>query len=87
MSNKAAQTTWMTAVGVIPADSSIVIADPLVAAYARIAATGTVVPVSRLFEAFWVPFTSAAVKVVMEGADATTEVRTACSAMNATNGR
>lgn len=87
LTDKASQTTAMTAVGRIPADSSIALTDPLVAVYARIAAAGIVRPVNRQFEAYWVPFRSAAEKVILDGSDATAEVRTACSAMNATNGR
>ena len=45
------------------------------------------VPVGPAFAAYWVPFRTAAEKVVLKGADATKEVHTACSAMNATNGK
>ena len=87
MSDTAAQTTMMTAAGHVPANASIAVTEPITAVFKRVVSSGQLMPVAPAFEAYWVPFRTAAEKVVLKGADATKEVHTACSAMNATNGK
>jgi maltose-binding protein MalE len=87
LSGPGAQTTASNTAGHVPADTRVLVTDPLVADFARAVAAGMNRPLGTAFGAYWVPFRGAVVRVVMGGADATTAVRTACSAMNAANGR
>jgi len=87
MSDTAAQTTMMTAAGHIPANASIAVTGPVSVVFKRVIASGQLMPVGPAFAAYWDPFRVAAETVVLDGADATAAVKTACSAMNATNGK
>jgi maltose-binding protein MalE len=87
LSDRAAQTTMMTSATHVPADSSIPRTDDFVVVFGNLAAGGQLQPVGRAFDAYWVPFRTAIEQVVFDGADATEAIHTACSAMNAANGR
>ena len=87
MSDTSAQTTQLTAAAHVPADATIPVTDPLAAAFSALTKTGSIRPLDPAFDAFWAPFGTAAKKVVIDGADATAAVHTACSAMNAANGK
>ena len=87
LSDRAAQRTAMNAAIHVPADALVRVTDPLVADFAQAVAIGKGRPPGAAFDAYWDPFRSAVVKVVIDGEDATAAVRTACSAMNAANGR
>jgi len=87
LSDRAAQRTAMNAAIHVPADAMVRVTDPLVADFAKAVAIGMGRPPGAAFDAYWDPFRSAVVKVVIDGEDPTAAVRTACSAMNATNGR
>ena len=87
MSDTAAQTTMMKSAGHIPANASIAVTEPISVVFKRVIATGQLMPVGPAFAAYWDPFRVAAETVVFDGADATAAVKTACSTMNATNGK
>jgi maltose-binding protein MalE len=87
LSDRAAQRTAMNAAVHVPANALVRVTDPLVADFAEAVVIGKAKPRGNAFDAYWVPFRSAVVRVVMRGENATSAVRTACSAMNAANGR
>jgi maltose-binding protein MalE len=87
MSDPAGQATMMASGIHVPANTAVVVTDPLVADFAKAVANGKPRPVSIAFNAYWTPFATAVARVAIDGADAPSSVRTACSAMNATNGR
>jgi arabinogalactan oligomer/maltooligosaccharide transport system substrate-binding protein len=87
MSDSAYQLAAMTAAGHVPADKTIPVVDPITSGFAIETALGAARPLGKGFENYWGPFETAIVNVVIGGADAATAVNTACSAMNAANGR
>jgi maltose-binding protein MalE len=87
LTDAAAQATMMASATHVPTNAAVAVTDPIAADFAAAVANGKPMPLGTAFEAGWVPFTNAVVDVVMKGADATASVRTACSAMNAANGR
>jgi maltose-binding protein MalE len=87
MSDTSAQKVGMTVAVHVPADATIPVTDPLVAGFSALTKTANIRPLNPAFDAFWIPFRTAIEKVVLKGADATAEVHTACSAMNAANGK
>jgi arabinogalactan oligomer/maltooligosaccharide transport system substrate-binding protein len=87
LSDRAAQRTMSGTAAHVPADALVVATDPLAVDFAKAVAIGKARPTGRAFDAYWVPFRGAAVRVVVEGKNAAAAVRTACSAMNAANGR
>jgi arabinogalactan oligomer/maltooligosaccharide transport system substrate-binding protein len=87
LSDRAAQRTMSGTAAHVPADALVVATDPLAVDFTKAVAIGKARPTGRAFDAYWVPFRGAVVRVVVEGKNATAAVRTACSAMNAANGR
>lgn len=86
MTNRWAQRTLMEVAGHVPADRTIAITDPRVAAYAAAAAVGVPRPQRVEFDNYWGPFSAAFDAVVYDGADPDESVATACAAMDAANG-
>ncbi|MDA8238151.1 MAG: extracellular solute-binding protein [Chloroflexi bacterium] len=87
LSDRAAQRTWATNAVHVPADALVTSTDPLGADFAKAVAAGRTRPTGSAIDAYWQPFRTAVEKVVLGGANAPKAVRTACSAMNAANGR
>ena len=87
MSDPAAQQTMMDVATSVPANAAIAVKDPLVMSFETAVVNGRPRPLGPAFDAYWTPFQQAVEDVVFHAADADAAVRTACSAMNAANGR
>jgi len=79
--------TFMDKAGHIPANTKLVPSDPITAGFAKQVETGFARPTAKELDNYWGNFGNAIAAVVEKGTDPTTEVATACAAMDKANGK
>jgi arabinogalactan oligomer / maltooligosaccharide transport system substrate-binding protein len=87
MTDRAAQETFMSVAGHVPADKTIAISDPQIAAFALAAKQGVLRPMNAEFFGYFYWFQGAYDAVVYGGANPTVAVAAACAGLNADNAK
>jgi len=87
LTNTASQTIYTEKAGHVPADKTVVIADPLVKGFSDAASTGVPRPQIQELDNFWTPFGDAVTKALDGGEDANKAIADACAAMDTANGK